>query len=132
MPHMNLRSGVYLACQLISLSSCQCKTVKIHLIPIMSCLKECYKVAMEEAAKIVHKNKKRYDRHVNASDLEPGDRVLVRNVHIRGKYKISDKWEPTVHVVVRRAEKSRRTVYFLILALTLVVITEPTDLQRMP
>ncbi|KAL0172982.1 hypothetical protein M9458_033293, partial [Cirrhinus mrigala] len=70
---------------------------------LKSRLKESYKVAMEKAAKIAHKNKVRYDRHVTVSDLEPGDRVLVRNVRIRGKHKISDKWEPTVHVVVRRA-----------------------------
>lgn len=66
-------------------------------------LKESYKVAMEKAAKMAHKNKMRYDRHVTASDLEPGDRVLVRNVRIRGKHKISDNWEPTIHVVVRKA-----------------------------
>ena len=58
---------------------------------------------MEKAAKIALKNKTRFDKHVTVSDLEPGDRVLVRNVRIRGKHKISDKWEPTVHVVVRRA-----------------------------
>ncbi|GAA6107147.1 uncharacterized protein LOC121883953 [Tachysurus ichikawai] len=45
----------------------------------------------------------RYDRRVTASDLEVGDCVLVRNVRIRGKHKISDKWESIVHVVVRRA-----------------------------
>ncbi|XP_056608895.1 uncharacterized protein LOC130426247 [Triplophysa dalaica] len=45
----------------------------------------------------------RYDRRVTVSDLEAGDRVLVRNVRIRGKHKISDKWESIVHVVVRRA-----------------------------
>ncbi|KAL2089427.1 hypothetical protein ACEWY4_014115 [Coilia grayii] len=66
-------------------------------------LKESYKVAMEKAAKIAHKNEIRYDRHVTASDLERGDPVLVRNVRIRAKHKISDKWEPTVH----RGEKSR-------------------------
>ena len=70
---------------------------------LKSRLKESYKIAMEKAAKIALKNKTRFDKHVTASDLEPGDRVLVRNVRIRGKHKISDKWEPTVHVVVRRA-----------------------------
>lgn len=70
---------------------------------LKSRLKESYKLAMDKAAKIAHKNKTRFDKHVTASDLEAGDRVLVRNVRIRGKHKISDKWEPTVHVVVRRA-----------------------------
>ncbi|XP_030578825.1 uncharacterized protein LOC115775429 [Archocentrus centrarchus] len=70
---------------------------------LKSRLKESYQVAMDQAAKIAHKNKARYDRRVTASDLEAGDRVLVRNVRIRGKHKLSDKWETTVHVVVRRA-----------------------------
>ncbi|XP_076745452.1 retrovirus-related Pol polyprotein from transposon opus [Maylandia zebra] len=70
---------------------------------LKSRLKESYKLAMDKAAKMAHKNKMRFDRHVTASDLEAGDRVLVRNVRIRGKHKISDKWEHTVHVVVRRA-----------------------------
>lgn len=51
---------------------------------LKSHLEESYKLAMENAAKIAHKNKLRYDRHVTASDLEAGDRVLVRNVHILG------------------------------------------------
>ncbi|KAL7866054.1 hypothetical protein SRHO_G00113010 [Serrasalmus rhombeus] len=70
---------------------------------LKSRLKESYKIAMEKAAKIAHKNKTRFDRHVIASDLEAGDRALVRNVRICGKHKISDKWEHTIHVVLRRA-----------------------------
>lgn len=70
---------------------------------LKSRLEDSYKIAIENAAKIARKNKVRYDRHVTASDLEAGDRVLVRNVRIRGKHKISDKWESIVHVVVRRA-----------------------------
>lgn len=70
---------------------------------LKSRLEESYKLAMSNAAKTAHKNKTRFDRRVIASDLEPGDRVLVRNVRIRGKHKISDKWESTVHIVVNRA-----------------------------
>lgn len=70
---------------------------------LKSRLEDSYKIATDNAAKIAHKNKVRYDRRVTASDLEAGDRVLVRNVRIRGKHKISDKWESTVHVVLRRA-----------------------------
>uniref|UniRef100_A0A672GNT3 Gypsy retrotransposon integrase-like protein 1 n=1 Tax=Salarias fasciatus TaxID=181472 RepID=A0A672GNT3_SALFA len=70
---------------------------------LKSQLEESYKIAMKNAAKIAQKNKTRFDRRVTASDLEVGDRVLVRNVRIRGKHKISDKWESIVHVVTSRA-----------------------------
>lgn len=32
--------------------------------------------------------------------MDVGDRVLVRSVCLRGKHKLADKWEETVHVVV--------------------------------
>lgn len=54
-------------------------------------LEESYKIATDNAAKITLKNKTRNDRRVTASDLEAGDGVLVRNVCLRGKHKISDK-----------------------------------------
>ncbi len=37
------------------------------------------------------------------SSLEVNDRVLVRNVRLRGKHKLADKWESEVYVVVKRA-----------------------------
>lgn len=52
----------------------------------------------------MQKNKTRFDRTVTASELNIGDRVLVRNVRLRGKHKIADKWESTVYVVVKKAE----------------------------
>lgn len=70
---------------------------------LKSRLQESYKMATTNAAKTANKNKTRYDRRVTASDLDVGDRVLIRNVRLRGKHKISDKWEAAVHVVVRRA-----------------------------
>lgn len=70
---------------------------------LKSRLQESYKMATANAAKTAKKNKTRYDRRVTASDLNVGDRVLIRNVRLRGKHKISDKWEATVHVVVGRA-----------------------------
>ena len=66
-------------------------------------LEESYRVATENASKTADRNKQRFDKRVVESTLETGDRVLVRNVRIRGKHKLADKWEPDVHVVVNRA-----------------------------
>lgn len=66
-------------------------------------LQESYKIATENATKIAERNKLRFDKRVVESTLEAGDRVLVRNVRLRGKHKLADKWESDVHVVVKRA-----------------------------
>ena len=65
-------------------------------------LQESYQVARKNAAKAAERNKVRFDRRVTESTLDVGDRVLVRNVRLRGKHKLADKWEETVHVVVSR------------------------------
>ena len=70
---------------------------------LKSQLEESYKIATRSAAKVAEKNKTRFDKRVTPSALDIGDRVLVRNVRIRGKHKLADKWESTVHVVVKKA-----------------------------
>ncbi|KAG1933335.1 interleukin-1 receptor accessory protein-like 1-A [Pimephales promelas] len=66
-------------------------------------LKESYRVARENAAKVAVRNKRRFDERVVVSFLEVGDRVLVRNVRLRGKNKLADKWEKEVYVVIKKA-----------------------------
>lgn len=66
-------------------------------------LEESYRLASQTAQKVADKNKARFDRKITVSELEPGDRVLVRNVRLRGKHKLADKWEADIHVVVKRA-----------------------------
>lgn len=65
-------------------------------------LQESYRLATRNAAKNAERNKVRFDKRVTESTLEVGDRVLVRNVRLRGKHKLADKWESHVHVVVNR------------------------------
>ena len=55
------------------------------------------------------RNKVRFDKRVTESSLDVGDHVLVRNVCLRGKHKLADKWEETVHVVV--SQKGDHPVY---------------------
>ncbi|XP_067257086.1 uncharacterized protein [Chanodichthys erythropterus] len=70
---------------------------------LKSHLEESYLLASRRALKSAERNKIRFDKHVTNSSLEVNDRVLVRNVRLRGKHKLADKWEPEVYVVVKRA-----------------------------
>ncbi|KAK7933302.1 hypothetical protein WMY93_004198 [Mugilogobius chulae] len=66
-------------------------------------LKESYQLAMLNSERVMSRNKDLFDRHVSPSALAIGDRVLVRNVRLRGKQKLADKWESDVYVVVKKA-----------------------------
>ncbi|KAL1266423.1 hypothetical protein QQF64_002098 [Cirrhinus molitorella] len=70
---------------------------------LKSHLRESYVLASRGAMKSAKKNKTRFDKSVTPSLLEIGDRVLVRNVRLRGKHKLADKWESEVYVVEKRA-----------------------------
>lgn len=43
---------------------------------------------------------------VRESILESGDKVLIRNVGLRGKHKIADKWSKTVYRIVKQIDNS--------------------------
>lgn len=66
-------------------------------------LEQSYKIASSTAQKNADRNKTRFDKHVVESNLEVGDRILVRNVKMRGKHKLADKWEGDVYVVLKKA-----------------------------
>lgn len=66
-------------------------------------LEEAYNLASKNALKSAQRNKSRFDRKVTPSTLNIGDRVLVRNVRLRGKHKLADRWEPEVYVISRCA-----------------------------
>ncbi|MCG8076953.1 MAG: DDE-type integrase/transposase/recombinase, partial [Candidatus Thiodiazotropha taylori] len=59
-----------------------------------------YKKATEEAKRKASIHKKHYDASARNSVLTPGDLVLVKNVGIRGKHKIADRWEHDPYVVI--------------------------------
>ena len=62
-----------------------------------------YKKAQEAAKRSASQHKRYYDLKVrNSGILHPGDPVLVRNVGLRGKHKIADRWENQPYVVVER------------------------------
>lgn len=69
-------------------------------------LQESYKLAIEHSEKTALKNKERYDMKVRETVLEEGDRVLVKNVGVRGKHKIADRWSQIMYKVVKRINDS--------------------------
>lgn len=67
-------------------------------------LHESYALAAESSRKAGERNKVRFDAKVRAAELVEGDRVLVKNVSVRGKHKLADRWERPVHVVVKQVD----------------------------
>ena len=67
-------------------------------------MKEAYQIAQQNAKKIAERGKEYYNKRVSgAGVLQPGDRVLVRNVTERGgPGKLRSHWEHVIHVVAER------------------------------
>ena len=65
-----------------------------------------YDIASRTAISSKDYHKKRYDRRVRGSSLQIGDHVLVRNLSIRGKHKLADKWENRVHQVIDQPDQN--------------------------
>ena len=68
------------------------------------CLKNrldvAYKLATAQADKASSRHKTLYDKKVRGSTVGVGDRVLVRNVKLRGKHKLANAWEDEVYMVL--------------------------------
>ena len=65
-------------------------------------LADAYKNASDESRLKGKKYKKYYDQGVKHSVLEPGDRVLVKKVGIKGKHKLADIWESNPYIIQRQ------------------------------
>lgn len=57
-----------------------------HVLKLKKKLEESYQIATSNALTNAERNKIRFDRHVVDSTLEVGDRVLVRQIRLRGKH----------------------------------------------
>lgn len=55
-------------------------------------LQAAYKLAETTSDKQNKGNKQRYDQNIHYYHLMPGDRVLVRNLGLKGKHKLADRW----------------------------------------
>jgi hypothetical protein len=62
-------------------------------------LSHAYEAATKESRAAAAEQKKRYDRRVRGATVAVGDRVLVKNVGLRGKQKLANKFEDQIYVV---------------------------------
>lgn len=69
------------------------KTHSEYVKGLRQLLLESYSLAAKNSRKMGEKNKAGFDKKVRATELLEGDRVPVRNVNIRGKHKLTDRWQ---------------------------------------
>lgn len=65
-------------------------------------LKIAYEQAQATSNSRENRNKRNFDLKVRIQDLQPGDRVLLRNLGIPGKHKLADRWRSQPYVVCRK------------------------------
>lgn len=69
-------------------------------------MEEAYEITRENTHKAAMRSKRHYDSKVKSSVLEPGDRVLIRNMTPRDDTgKLRNHWEDAVHTVVCQVSK---------------------------
>ena len=86
-------------------------TVSAYVRDLKDKLEEAYKISAANAQKNSLANKERYNKRVREHVLSKGDRVLVKNVSIRGKHKLANHWLSEVHVVVKQCGGEDSPVY---------------------
>ena len=63
-------------------------------------LQEAYQLASQAADKTHQRNKRAYDQRVRFQTVDTGDRVLLKNLGLRGKHKLESRWSCVPYVVV--------------------------------
>jgi transposase InsO family protein len=65
-------------------------------------LEAAYKAATKASQEASKRQAKYYNKKVRGQKIHVGDLVLVRNVGLKGKHKLADKWKQDIHVVVEQ------------------------------
>uniref|UniRef100_A0A8C3F908 Integrase catalytic domain-containing protein n=1 Tax=Chrysemys picta bellii TaxID=8478 RepID=A0A8C3F908_CHRPI len=78
------------------------KTHQQYVSRLKKKLRNAYHLATSAARKNADHNKHQYNARVRLQELQPGDRVLLQNLGIAGKYKIADKWKAIPYLVIKK------------------------------
>lgn len=65
-------------------------------------LRSAYRLATEAANKTHQRNQRSHDKRVVFQMLKVGDRVLLKNLGLKGKHKLQSRWSPTPYTVVEK------------------------------
>ncbi|XP_035809415.2 uncharacterized protein LOC118471094 [Amphiprion ocellaris] len=65
-------------------------------------LKKAFQLASAAADKTHLRNKRSHDKRVVPWTLEPGDRVLLKNLGLKGKHKLQSRWSAVPYEVVEK------------------------------
>jgi transposase InsO family protein len=69
-------------------------------------LKKAYQIASDAVKQISDRHRNLYNVKIRGAALQIGDFVLVKNVGIRGKHKLVDKWEKDVYIIVDQEDRN--------------------------
>ena len=72
---------------------------------LKSRLQKAYKLASSKMKDSHISQKRHYNKRVRGNAIQIGDRVLVRNVQIRGKRKLADNWEEDPYIIQDQPNK---------------------------
>lgn len=108
-------------------------------------LREAVKIAQSNTTEAQKKQTREYDKRVKGIPLEVGDHVLLANRKDRGKGKLADLWDSTVHVITWKdpsmhiyrvedptTQKSKVVHRNFILPVNFLPVVEPEGLSTIP
>ena len=67
-------------------------------------LAKAYEIAVTSSEQNKTRKKNIYDKKVRGATIQVGDRVLVRNLNLRGRHKLANLYESSIYIVVNQVD----------------------------
>ncbi len=79
-------------------------TTSEHIQELKEKLEHAYDIASKESGTAAARQKRHYDKRIRGATVEVGDRVLVKNLGLKGKNKFANKFEADPYVVMQQPD----------------------------